>query len=448
MGDVLPISKKITKASDRDRRALTARLTAMKPETLAAILSSAERGELKDWADLCDRMVQIDGHIRANYETRLAAVGGARWEMLPGASGDPKRDALAAEGRDFAEAVLRDCAPLDQAVMDLLDGIGVGVGVEEIDWEWRPDANAFVPADLRWIHQRRFRWGADWELALVDAGNGVSDPCGTPLSHWPRKFIVHAPKARSGYPSVTGCLRPVAWCYLFKRWATQFWVTGAERFAWPFMYGEVPRGATVAVRTAMKDALDRMSSDHTAVLEVGDAVKIVESQIKDGGTWKELHAALNAEISKSILGSTDHVEASKVGAWKAVESRKGTTVDARTAIDERQISATMTSTLVTWLLEVNAHRWGGVVPAIPRMRWVVAEKRREIPQHLVGAGVVTRNELRLSIGLDPIAGPAGDELVTDAPAQAAPKPAVPPPPPPSDDEGLDAGNAPTAGPYR
>jgi phage gp29-like protein len=394
-------------------RPVTARLAAMKPEHLAAILASAERGEIQQWADLCDRMVQIDGHVRANYETRLATVAGARWEMLEGRTGDPARDAWALPARDFCENVLRSTPAFEPAVMDLLDGIGVGLGVVEVDWAWQ--SNAWVPIDLRWVHQRRFRWGEQWELRLLETGYGGS--CGgrgKPVSEWPRKFIVHTPRARSGTPGVSGCLRPVAWDFLFKRWAKQFWVQGAERFAWPFMYGEVPRNAPLEVREKMKKALEEISADHSAVLEAGDAIKILESAIKDGGTWKDLVEALNGDISKSILGSVDQTEPTKVGAWKAVESRKGTTVDSRTAIDERQLSSTLESTLVTWLCEFNTHRFGGVLPAIPKPRWVVAEKRREIPEHLAEARVVTRNELRASIGLDPMPGPIGEELVGEA----------------------------------
>src|SRR3972149_7513051 len=92
-----------TRVGSREMGSRSAQLASMEPSTLVSVLSRAARGDTRDYADLCDRMVWFDGNIRANLETRIAMVGAAQWEITPGKSRDPARQAVAAEGARFAE---------------------------------------------------------------------------------------------------------------------------------------------------------------------------------------------------------------------------------------------------------------------------------------------------------------------------------------------------------
>lgn len=408
----VPIVLRVAEPSRRDQRPLSSRLAQLAPETLARIIADAERGRVERWADLCDRMYDVDGHVRANYETRLGLVAGTRWELVPTTTGDPARDAHSVAAAQFCERFLQDISGFDQAVMDLLDGVGVGFAVQELGWMWDGPGGLFRIGDMTWLHPRRFEYGDSWELRIVDLGGGELAPGGRPLSDWPWRFLVHAPRTRPNYPTKTGVFRAVAWPFLFKRWAVQFWARGAERFAWPFLWGQVNRNASKDIRQKMQDALDRMSSETTAVVEEG-VIQMLESTVKDGGTWRGFFEAMNHEISKAILGSVDQTEPTKVGAWKAVESRKGTTVDPRTAIDERGIAATVRGGILTPALEFNRHRFGGVLPPVPMIRWVVTGQRREIPESILRRRIVRRNEVRQSLGFDQLEGPEGDEWVGD-----------------------------------
>lgn len=378
-------------------RQLSGRLSALSPETLTSILNRAEEGYLDEWADLCDRMVEMDADIRASAETRTAAIAGARMYLEPGVpTGDAKRDAQAAAGAEFAERVLAGLPGLEVSVQESLDGILKGVAAHEI--EWAEDGGSVIPTRLHWVHARRFRWDrTTWELRLVDTG----EPSGLVAAGealQPDGWIVHTPKTVAAYPTRVGVLRACAWPYLFRRWCMQFWVQGAESFAWPFLYATVPRGATDEVRAEALAGLESMTQERRAVIEAGDAFALLETTVKDGGTWDQLFRALGGEMKKAILGMTDLNEPGRIGAYASVEIRRGATVDARIAMDERALSTTWTQQLLAPLMRYNAHAFGGVVPPTPRIRWAVASKRAEIPQHLLAD--FTEAERREALGYD------------------------------------------------
>lgn len=414
-----PSTARIARPTTRDQLDLTAKFTDFTPSKLGAIIRETERGVIQNWADLCDRMA-VDGTVKAAYESRLAAVSASRWIVEPGDStGDRERDRYSEDARAFVERVYRDIdrfeppssyrqrGDFNQATSDLLDGIGKGLSVCEIDWRYL--VGSWVPARLEWIHTRRFRFSKTWEPLLVDTGDQLHTS-GIPLE--PGKFIVHMPRPIAGYPTMTGAMRTVVWPYLFKKWGQQYWLSGAERFAWPFMWAKVPRGAPKEVRADALEGIEKLSADHAAVLEDPAAVELLESSVKDGGTWKEFHAAMNGEISKGIQGMADAAEATKIGAYGAVEARAGIAVDPRIAIDEAGIAETQRRDLTFWLLWFNRHLFGGAMPPVPHVRRVVAGTKREIRPEAYRA--VSRNEVREKLDLHPLDGPEGDEPMDGA----------------------------------
>lgn len=363
-----PNTGTIAKPTRRDQQDLSAKFAEFTPAKLGAILRQTERGIISDWADLCDRMA-IDAEVKASIESRLAAISGSRWTIEAALSGDPARDRWSDDAAAFVDRVFRNIPDFEQTVQDLLVGVGNGLGVAETQWTY--DGGTWFPAPA-WVHTRRFRFSPTWEPRLVDTGEQlVAD--GLPLE--PGKWIVHSPRPIAGYPTMTGAMRTVCWPYLFKRWCQQFWLQGAERFAWPFMYAKVPRDAASEVRAKALAGLEALSADHSAVVEDPVAFELIESTTKDAGTWQQFHSAMNAEIAKGILGMTDATAPGKNGAYGAVESRKGISVDPRQALDERSIAATIRRDLTHWVLYYNRHLFGGQMPPVPHIRWEIASKR-------------------------------------------------------------------------
>lgn len=363
-----PNTSTIAKPSRRDQQDLSGKFAEFTPARLGAILRQTERGIISDWADLCDRMA-IDAEVKASIESRLAAISGSRWTIEAALTGDPARDRYSDDAAAFVDRVFRNIPDFEQVVQDLLVGIGNGLGVAEIDWRY--EGGTWLPFPS-WVHTRRFRFSPEWKPRIVDTGDQLHVE-GLELEAG--KWIVHSPRPIAGYPTMTGAMRTVCWPYLFKRWCQQFWLQGAERFAWPFMYAEIPRDASAEVRARALAGIEALSADHAAVIEEGGAFKLLESAVKDAGTWKDFHGAMNAEIAKGILGMSDATAPGKIGAYGAVEARKGISVDPRQALDERGIAGTIRRDLTHWVLYFNRHLFGGVMPPVSHIRWEIASQR-------------------------------------------------------------------------
>lgn len=385
---------------------LQSRLSQLTPEKLAFLLSQAERGVVSEWVDLCYRILSTDSHARADFETRTSAVAGSRFVIEPGSSGalPTADDQLAAEMVDHA---LKRIGDLPQVFTELLDAIGVSFAAQEIIWGYDARSARWLPDDLSWVYQGRFRFGDDWNLRLVDA-TGNRGGNGDPLI--PNKWIVHQPRSVAGYPALTGCMRPVAWAYLFKRWSMQAWVLMAERMGSPLIVGKVPRNADEGVRAALKSGLENLSSDHAAILEDSSAIEIIDSGIRDGAAHKDLVDSMNREISKAILGLSGTTEQGGVGSYAAIESRQGATIDARKLLDASALASTLQRDLFKPILKFNRHLFTSE-PACPTIRWILGNENVALttasPEVLTMAKV-TVNEMRAALDLEPLPREIGD----------------------------------------
>lgn len=408
--------------SRHDLSANLARLAQTTPEKLGAMLRKAEQGDPRDFVDFADRMIGHDGDVRAAAETRISAIAGAAWVIEPGRSGDPARDAYAEAAARFVTDVIEGMVSNDEidlmrcgfadATVRKLDAILKGYSFLEIPWEWDDEARIMAPKSLIWVHQRRFRFDSEtWRPRLVDSGGDAPSSTYPGAELEPDRWITYMPATAGLYPTVSGALRACAWAFVFKRWCAQFWISGAETFAWPFIWAKVPPGAKADTIAEAQDGLDTLRADHRAVVRDPVAFEILETAAKDAGTWKQLTDNLAREINKAILGSTDATEPSKVGAYGAVESRRGTTIEPRLAMDERSLSESWRRQLFEPLLRFNRRLFNGVMPPVPSIRYTIAAKRREIPQAAIDAGVVRTDELRVSAGLDPLGGEAGRAFV-------------------------------------
>ena len=394
---------------------MATRFAAIQPEQLATIQTDLERGRLVDWADLVDRMIQRDADILAVYESRLSVISGAELVVEPGIpTGDPTRDAQAAPAAAWVDSWLR-AMPVSQYAHESLDGIGRGLALHEIGWadtDW-----GLVPTALHWIHMRRLCYGPDWQPRICDLG-GDMPYSSTGYELEPDRFLVHEPRALPGYPT-GGVMRPVMWLFLIKSWALQFWTAGAESFAWPLKVARMTRASDDAARARAKLFLEELSQDHAGVLDEGVELQFLETTVKDGNVWAALISECNRGIAKALLGMTDLAEPTRVGAYAAVETRKGATVDARVLKDERALAMSWERCLVEPAIRLNADRFGGVAPPIPRLRWSIAAKRTPIDQISVLAMKV--DEVRTASGKEPLGGALGEMLWRDFVAPAAPK---------------------------
>ena len=78
---------------------MATRIAQLTPETIADIQAQLERGLVRDFADLCDRMIQREPDILGPMESRLSVISGSQMLIEPAEPiGDEIEDALAVEG--------------------------------------------------------------------------------------------------------------------------------------------------------------------------------------------------------------------------------------------------------------------------------------------------------------------------------------------------------------
>lgn len=202
--------------------------------------------------------------------------------------------------RDFVAETFESLS-LEDAFLDLLDAIGKGFAGCEI--VWNVDGNKVVPADLKWIPQKRFTFTDSLIPKITDeSGIGQEIP--------PFKIVYHRYKARSGYDTRAGVLRVCAWMYLFKNYSIKDWVAFMEVFGMPLRLGKYDTGASKDDKDALVAAIQALGSDAAGIISKNTEIEFVES-IKgrfSDNPFKGLAEFCDKQMSKAILGQTATTE--------------------------------------------------------------------------------------------------------------------------------------------
>jgi phage gp29-like protein len=237
-------------------------------------------------------MEEKDAHLASVLGTRRGAVLSLPWSVQ--AASDDPRD------RKAAELVEEALARIDweDLLHDLMDAVGKGYSVAEIDWE--VSGGLVLPRSVEWVEAKRFRWDGKVLLLVTDEA-----PQGIPLPA--NKFVVHRHKARSGLPSRGGMLRVCAWLYLFKNFAVKDWVAFAEVFGMPLRLGKYDPGASKEDRAALETAVRMLGADAAGVIANTTDIEFVTSDAKGSGsenTFGALTEWCDRGMSKAVLGQT------------------------------------------------------------------------------------------------------------------------------------------------
>lgn len=330
---------------------------------LDAILWKLDRGYLDDWADLCEFALASDTTLASLYVTRISRVSQAEFVMKPSARGDQKLAALAAE---FCDEQLARIADWEKSQRHLLHAIFVGAAFAEMEWARDGASKTNYIRRIHGLHAHRFRYDEKWIPRLYDQGQrNKTNIYGQVLD--PRRYIVHEHQEIAGYPNVGGVFRPASQMWMFARWAMKWYIGATEKFASPFIWGEVMPNAVDAVREDAIAQLENMVADHVAIVEKGGMIHMESVPIGTSGSsmYEQFLERADAQLAKCILGSSDFTDPGKSGSQAAVAVRGGITVDPRMIIDSLGYSETIEKSVLTWLLALNVHKFGGVMPPVP-----------------------------------------------------------------------------------
>jgi phage gp29-like protein len=285
------------------------------PQRLWQIFRAAEVGNPAMQCDAFEDILENDGHLRGQYESRLSAVAFRPWIVLPGGS-----DSVSIECAAALWIALRRCNML-AARWHVMEALGYGWSALNVAWRFNPTTSIVEPMRFLCAPHRRFiiNEAGNGELRFLtpeDAGLGVE----LPLGQWIVARRMHRKLVRAGF------FRTTAWWALFKRMSITDWIVFAEKFGIPTVLGYYNEKASPESRAALLSAITDLGSDGQAILS--DMTKIVvENAAIRFGDVGSLHPAItqrcDAEISKVVTGATLNVETGGPGSFALGKVHEG-----------------------------------------------------------------------------------------------------------------------------
>ena len=261
------------------------------PQRLASIFRQADNGDVREQMELFEEMEEKDTHLFSQLQTRKLAVTGLDWEVQT--FSDDERDKEIAE---FVTEQLKGMENLDDVFMDLLDAIGKGISVMEIEWGVKAGFN--VISSIEYVHPKKLTWDCETDemkICTKEYPSGISFP--------ENKFVIHRYKAKSGHESRSGVLRVVSWMYLFKNYDVKDWVAFCEVFGMPLRLGKYTPAASEADQKALMDAIYNLGTDAAGIIPDSTMIEFIESnKTTSVEIYEKLARYCDEQMSKAILG--------------------------------------------------------------------------------------------------------------------------------------------------
>ena len=394
------------------------------PERVTAALLEAMRGVPARLQDLYDDMRDRDLRLDAVCRTRTHAITSRPWRCRPPDGLEKNAEAIEIARR--VQSLIKRIRAAGVATTGIADdrlgggwqtvlsnaagGVLTGFSVQQNDWATSAEGWHY-PARVEWMHPNRFTISQSLELCYSGVGIGVAGG-GQPLSSYGRdRFIVHAPSGgRASYITRSGPLLSCVMPALTKRLGMRWLMTTAERFGTPLPYATVPAGSSSGGTNDLADSAKAMlrafTADWQAVVTEGIKLDVVPMT---GTATGEVHARIvdlaNTDYAIQLLGQNLNAEV-KGGSYAAATAGNVMRMDLL-AGDLAELDDTLTMQLVEPIVRYN---WPGA--PVPIYETEIAPKSsKEIFAYHIAAGVVTADEVRAGLGLDPLPNAAGAALI-------------------------------------
>jgi len=281
----------------------------LSPRRLAGLHLAAAQGDPLSYLELAEDIEERDLHYAAVLATRKRSVS-----QLPITVAAASEDADHKKHAEYVQSWLDD-GLLQSSLVDMLDAIGKGFSVLEIDWHYH--LGHLCPRDLIYRPQRWFRFArADGETVVLD-GDATEEPLPA------HKFVVHRHKQKSGLTIRGGIARIASWSWMYKSFNVKDWATFVQNYGMPLRVGKYGPGATEAQKDVLWRAVANIAGDVAAVIPDGMVIEFHEAAAK--GTSTDLYERradwLDRQVSKLVLGQTTTTDAVSGGHAVAQEHR-------------------------------------------------------------------------------------------------------------------------------
>lgn len=330
------------------------------PSKLAAILDSAEQGDIVAQYELFEDMEEKDGHLFAEMGKRRRAVLGLPWDIVP------PENASAAEQQaaDALNELMQALDDFEGVLFDVTDAIGKGFAALEFDG-WDRSDGVWLPKDIIHRPQRWFQTvrGSKDELRLRGAMGGE------PLQ--PFGWMVHVHKAKSGYLERSALFRTLVWPYLFKNYSVGDLAEFLEIYGIPMRVGKYPSGATKDEKLTLLRALAQLGHNAAGIIPNGMELEFLNAAEGDPGAFELMISWCEKTQSKAILGGTLTSQADGKTSTNALGNVHNEVRQELRDADAIQIAKTLSRDLIYPIAVLNgiATDW----KRCPRFRFITEE---------------------------------------------------------------------------
>lgn len=312
----------------------TARFTSVLATTDSVLQAKGGIENLKVYRELLR-----DDQVASVWDQRQLALTACETIVEPGGE-DPASVLAAAELQAELAAM-----PWDDITTKMLFSKFYGWGVAEI--LWKPEGNRVKFGSIKVRARERFRFDIDRNLYLwsMSAGGWVPMP--------DRKFwAISTGGDNHDEPYGLGLAHALYWPVFFKRNDIKFWLMFLEKFGMPTAMAKVPAGQMTdpVVKGQAIAMLRNIATDAGVVVPDNVVVELLEASRSGTADYGGLHDAMNAAISKIVVGQTMTTDSGSSRAQGEVHERVAQKI---VEADSDLLSESFNSGPVKWWSEWN-----------------------------------------------------------------------------------------------
>jgi phage gp29-like protein len=325
--------------------------TQIDPEWIAATIRALERGDVRAYVRLAERMKE-----------RFAPFSGAVGELTN--LGGEFRVTPASKGRDdgkIADAVKRRVYSdeFQLYLTDLRDAVPVGWSAGEMQWGV-DETGRYVPLTFTKVPPDAIKYADDGCTPQILNTGWEYEPL-----EWGR-FISHESRLRSGLPVNVGMAKSCAYLYMFEVFDWAAWSGYLERYGGPILQGIHRKGADKDEIEALREAMASFTSDGSLLMEDGMDIRVLEHVAASGGAggaaFEKMLDNVATWVRIAVLG-VDLTDTSGGGLGGKLGEVLEKKVQARRRSVAFQESATLRGDLVSPIMAVNFD--GGAIRPAP-----------------------------------------------------------------------------------
>lgn len=233
-----------------------------------------------------------DDQVSTVWGQRRLSLTSCETVVEPGAD-----DALSKQAAEALDVELK-AMDWDGITEKQLYSVFYGWGVAEVIWQ--PNGNRVSLGAIKVRDRARFRFDIEGRLYLWTMRGGWE------LMPERKFWTVTTGADNDDEPYGLGLAHALYWPVFFKRNDIKFWLIFLEKFGQPTATAKIPAGQMAdpaTVQSAMK-VLNDIASDSGVVLPDNVVIELLEAARSGSADYAGMHDAMNAAISKIVVGQT------------------------------------------------------------------------------------------------------------------------------------------------